>query len=252
MTLSASCGALILLASLALSGCAPSAQSQLDDEKEPHFLAGKNRVSTMDYQGAIECFEKALAVNPQSAMAHFELACLFDQKEANPADAIYHYEHYLQLRPRAGNADIVNQRILACKQALAQTVSLGPITEKVQREFEQLTDANKKLTEENKRLQDELEKLRAAANTQPSLTSPIRPAANPPRAPPAVAANVAATSRPLATSSTFAHTHTVKAGETPLLIAREYGVKLDALMAANPRLDPRRLRVGQALSIPVQ
>jgi LysM repeat protein len=43
----------------------------------------------------------------------------------------------------------------------------------------------------------------------------------------------------------------VKAGETPSLIAKRYGLKVEALMAANPRLDPRRLRVGQSLSIPV-
>jgi LysM repeat protein len=42
----------------------------------------------------------------------------------------------------------------------------------------------------------------------------------------------------------------VKTGETPSLIARKYGVKLEALMAANPNLDPHRLRVGQTLKIP--
>jgi LysM repeat protein len=35
------------------------------------------------------------------------------------------------------------------------------------------------------------------------------------------------------------------------MIARQYGVKLEALMAANPGLDARRLRIGQALTIPV-
>jgi LysM repeat protein len=34
------------------------------------------------------------------------------------------------------------------------------------------------------------------------------------------------------------------------MIARRYGVKLDALMAANPKLDPRRLQIGQAVIIP--
>jgi LysM repeat protein len=47
-----------------------------------------------------------------------------------------------------------------------------------------------------------------------------------------------------------ARTHIVKAGETPILIARKYGVKKEALMAANPRLDARHLQVGQALAIP--
>jgi LysM repeat protein len=29
-----------------------------------------------------------------------------------------------------------------------------------------------------------------------------------------------------------------------------YGVKLEALMAANPKVEPRRLQVGQTLNIP--
>ena len=42
---------------VALNGCSPSDQSQLDEEKEPHFVLGKSRVNAMDYQGAIEAFE---------------------------------------------------------------------------------------------------------------------------------------------------------------------------------------------------
>src|SRR5260370_35398011 len=104
-------GALWLLACLVLGGCFPSGSGPLDEEKEANFLAGKSRVSTLDYKGAAECFEKALDVNPHSASAHFELACLFDQKEMDPAAAIYHYEHFLNLRPKAGNADLARQRI---------------------------------------------------------------------------------------------------------------------------------------------
>ena len=261
MSFSATLSALLVLAMLALSGCVPSAQSQLEEEKEPHYLAGKNRVSTMDYQGAIECFDKALEVNPRSAAAHLELACLFDQKEANPAVAIYHYEEYLKLRPNVGNADVIKQRILACKQALAQTVSLGPITEKVQREFEQLTEENKRLTEENKRLHDELDKLQASNSSQPpaaparaSAPNPITSATQAQRTGSTVAANMTGSTgtQKSGAAASAAKTHTVKPGETPILIARQYGIKVDALMAANPRLDPRRLRVGQALSIPVQ
>jgi len=44
--------------------------------------------------------------------------------------------------------------------------------------------------------------------------------------------------------------YVVKQGETPASIARKYGVKLDALLAANPGLNPSRLRIGQTLVIP--
>ena len=92
--------ALLLLAGLVLSGCLPSAPR--DEEKEPYFLAGKSRVNTMDFKGAIESFEKAVEVNPKSAAAHFELGWLYDQKESDPAAAIYHYERFLKLSAELG------------------------------------------------------------------------------------------------------------------------------------------------------
>ena len=43
----------------------------------------------------------------------------------------------------------------------------------------------------------------------------------------------------------------IQSGETPYGIARNYGVKLANLLGANPGMDPRRLRPGQTLVIPV-
>ena len=247
--------ALLLLAGLALSGCLRSAQSRQDEEKESHFLLGRSRVSAMDYQGAIESFGKALEVNPKSASAHFELACLFQKREADPAAAIYHYQQYLKLRPKAENSEFVNQHILALKQELAKTVSLGPVTERQQREFE-------RLAEENRRLNEEVEKWRACATRLQALTnqpataslatragkpaSSVQPSPGDPTAP-----HSTSNSQPSAAPTGTQRTHTVKAGETPTIIARKYGVKVDALMVANPRLEPRRLQVGQTLNIPV-
>jgi LysM repeat protein len=47
-----------------------------------------------------------------------------------------------------------------------------------------------------------------------------------------------------------ARTHKVQAGETPSSIAKRYGVKLDTLMAANPGLNPTRMKVGQSVNVP--
>jgi LysM repeat protein len=252
--------ALALLVGLALGGCLPSTQSQSDDEKEPHFLAGKSRVNTMDYKGAIESFERALEVNPQSASAHFELGWLYDQKEPDPAAAIYHYECYLRLVPNAPNGEtVVKPRILACKQELARTVSLGPVTQTLQREFERLTEENKRLTEENKKLHDEVDKWRAyfASRSQPQ-TNPPAPApvltANPvqPLQSGVIATNPLLQARQVAASPGSARTHAIKSGETLNTIARQYGIRVEKLLAANPQLNPRRLRVGQVVSIPSQ
>ncbi len=239
--------ALLLLAGLMLGGCLPSAPG--DEEKEPYFLAGESRVNAMDYQGAIESFERAVEVNPKSASAHFELGWLFDQKEPDPAAAIYHYECYLKLQPNSDKVDMIKTRILACKQQLAQTVFLGAVTEKQQREFELLAD-------ENKRLRDDIEKWRAyalrlqALTDQSSLPSPAPRVVAISNSSQPTPADSAGTSRPQATPAATPRTHTVKAGETAIAIARKYGVKVEALLAANPKVNPRRLQVGQALIIP--
>ncbi|HWI56659.1 MAG TPA: LysM peptidoglycan-binding domain-containing protein [Bacillota bacterium] len=262
----------LLLLSLSLSGCIPTAQSQSDEEKEPHFLTGKSRVNAMDYKGAIESFEKALEVNPRSAASHFELGWLYDQKELDPAAAIYHYERYLKLRQSRDNDDKVKTRIVACKQELARTVSLGPVTQTLQREFEKLIEQNKGLTEENKRLKEDLEKWRAAyysyANRpatptnqtqtgiplQPVRTSSPLPVASAAAGRPSTSAvppaNASSPSRSAATGSSAIGSHTVKSGETPAIIARKYGIRVETLLAANPKLDPRRLKSGQTLKIP--
>jgi len=246
------------LASLVLGGCFPSPQSQSDEEKEPHFLEGKARVNTLDYEGAVECFEKALEANPQSAAAHFELAWLFDEKRPDPSAAIYHYDRYLKLRPNPGNLEMVNQRVLSCKQELARSVSLGPVTEKVQKDLDQLTQDNKRLGEENKKLHQDLEKWVAYATSLQNLTNravqPERSSVGTGLVNTAATTHVEASPTNLARSSTnfakAARSHIVRPGDTPTSIARKYGLKLETLMSANPRLDPRRLQVGQTLVIP--
>ena len=239
--------ALLLLPVLVWSGCLPSAPR--DEEKEPYFLAGKSRVNTMDFKGAIESFERAVETNPKSAPAHFELGWLYDQKEADPAAAIYHFERFLRLLPNSGKDEMVKTRIVACKQQLAQTVSLGLVTEKQQRDFEQLA-------EENKRLREDLEKWRIYALRLQTLTNqagaylPAVRAVQPSGSGQAAPADSPGTGRTPVTPTATSRTHTVKAGETPGFIARKYGVKVDALMTANPKLDARRLQVGQILTIP--
>src|SRR5216683_6058610 len=240
--------ALFLLLALGLCGCLPSGHSPLDEEKEPHFLAGKSRVNTLDYQGAIECFEKALEANPRSALAHFEAGLLYEKHKQDHAAAIYHFERFLELRPGSGYAEVVRQHILACKQELARTISLGPVTQSLQREFEQLA-------EENKRLHEEIEHWRAYAAHLQTLTNPPPAVAAAPRAAPATVPAqrteqpVIPISNPAAPGS---RTHTVKPGETPAAIARKYGCRVEALMAANPGVDARRLRIGQTLNLPSQ
>jgi LysM repeat protein len=47
-------------------------------------------------------------------------------------------------------------------------------------------------------------------------------------------------------------TYRVTAGDNFTVIARRYGVPLNALLEANPQLSPRRLKVGTVVSIPAR
>lgn len=235
-------------------GCDPTRSGQSDEEREPYFQRGRERVNTMDYSGAIEAFEKALEINPRSGAAHFELGCLYSDKQREPAAAIYHYGQYLKLRPNADNADIIRQHILGLKQDLARVVALPlPPTPGVARQIEQLMAQNRRLTEELERLQGQL----GVSNVTNSL---VREAV---RTPAASSGGVTNSTPGVVTSMRIrpANTeparnaapvkvHRVITGETPSSIARKYKINLDALLAANPGLNPRRMQVGQELKIP--
>ena len=238
----------IVLIGLAASGCFPSGRSPLDEQKEPHFLAGKARVNSLDYKGAMEAFERALEANPRSASAHFELALLYEKTETDFAGAIYHFERYLRLRPDADNAEIVRQRIIGCKNELAKTVSAvapGSVTQAMQRDLE-------RLTAENREMRRQLEAWQAyyASHTPATTNSPILM----PVKPGAVSAPVGQATSELTSqrqpTAPAERAHVVKAGESPYSIAKKCGVKLDALLSANPNVDPKRLRIGQTLVIP--
>lgn len=245
-------GLTVVLLGAGLSGCLPSVQGEYEDEKEAHYLAGKSCLSSMDYQGAVEAFEKAVEVNPRSASAHFQLGCLYEEKQPEPAAAIYHYEQFLKLRPSADKAEFVKQRISNCKQDLAKLVMPLPIPAGLHREFEQLAQDNKRLREDNERLRAQL----ATRAPEAPSSFPAPPTARLAPVPPGDAAT-GTVSRPMAPVggrpvATAARTHVVQSGETPMAIARKYGVKLDDLLRANPGLDPKRMRAGKTLNLPAR
>ena len=244
---------------IAANGCSSTDQSPQDDEKEPHFALGKSRINQMDYNGAVDAFQEALEVNPHSAAAHFQLACLFDTKASDPAAAIYHYRQYLKFEPGARNADVIRQRIDSCKQQLATDVMQMPSAPAAQQQLEKLVDQNRQLQQKVDQLQlvvkqwsdyaGQLAARNSTANNnpQPQGTSPLpddmtqpAPAANAPITP----------AKPAPAKSTPARTHTVAAGETLAAIARKHGVSLNALESANPSINPKKLRVGQVLNLP--
>ncbi len=242
-----------LLTALCLAGaggCSLSDSGSLDEENEPHFILGKSRVNALDYPAAIDAFKDSLQVNPHSAAAHYQLACLYDSenKVADPAAAIYHYQEFLQLNPKAENAAIVNQRIEGCKVQLAHAVISLPSMPASQKLLESLSDTNRAL-------QAEVDKWRAYYAAQPPAASraatpsaqnnftPSAPDNNEPtgkKSPPSKPPNSAIKNK----------SHVVAKGESLAIIARKYHVSLAALQSANPGVNSSKLRVGQSVNIP--
>lgn len=261
-------GGWAVLFCLCWCGCPRPPENQSSDEqRNRHYVAAREKLAALDYKGAIESFERAVEDNPRSALAHFELGVLYETRENDFAAAIYHYKKALKLRPNAYPADNIKQRLPGCQQELVKADALGTTQPAALREAERLRDENQALRKQILALQVQLAS-RAAGST--NLTASVGSGQTGSRAAGATnAASGGAAGRPVgsrmslagsfsggerpggAGSATRPRAHPVKPGETPSSIARLYGVRLEALLAANPGVEPRKLKVGQALNVPV-
>jgi LysM repeat protein len=244
-----------------LAGCSPEDPSAGDDEKEPHFVLGKSRINAMDYTGAVEAFQESLEVSPHSAAAHYQLACLYDTKISDPAAAIYHYQEFLRLDPKTEIADLIRRRIDGCKQQLATDVLQLPSTPAAQQQLEKLAEKNRALADQVDKLNAYVATLQAAAAKNPPPPAPNNFTAPPPTGsytpddisapPPSSASKIKITPLPpQKIKPVKPRTHVVAERETMAAIARKAGVSLSALLAANPGVTPKKLRVGQVLNLP--
>jgi LysM repeat protein len=250
------------------SGCSPMDSNPGDEEKEPHYVLGKSRVNAFNYPGAIEAFEESLEANPHSAPAHYQLAMLFENQESDPAAAIYHYKQYLKYDPKAENAEVIQQHIDTCKQQLAADVLQLPSTPAAQQQIEKLTEENRRLHDQLAQWQAYYAAQQAAAKTNPpapqivysaqpapaqpqvSLTPEDVTPAQPVTSPAPVTAVVAPQYRVVAPKTFRPHTLVVASGDTLASIARKHGISLYALEAANPYVNPKKLKAGQVLNLP--
>jgi len=257
---------LIVTALLAVTGCFPPSVGSADEQKDPYYLSGKRRVNSLDFNGALEDFEKALEANPRSAAAHLELGILHEQRTKDFSAAIYHFERFLKFKPDSDFAEPVRQRILACKQELARTVSLGPVNQMVQRDLEKLdglTKENAQLKGQLEQMQNQMSQLIAMQMGQQQQSQQRPQGAQPtpqmritgPTPTPTTQTGAPVRGQPTVAQATVAapsvgRTHTIKSGDTFYKIAKQYKVSEAALKTANPRVDARRMQIGQVLQVP--
>ena len=238
----------------ALAGCRPGAGGG-DEQKEPYFLRGKNRLQARDYAGAIEGFEKALDVNPRSASAHFELGILYEQQQGDFAAALYHYQKAVTLRGDMPSAELARQRIQECKRELAKTVITPVSTQNLQKTVDDLRAENQVLKQQLQSWQTYYASRGLPTNAPPYVAPVITPPSTvrtetPPARTETPATRTDVPARAQTPPASARKLHTISAGENFGSIARRYRISTAALQSANPTIDERRLRPGQALVIP--
>ncbi|HEY1171401.1 MAG TPA: LysM peptidoglycan-binding domain-containing protein [Verrucomicrobiae bacterium] len=254
---------LAVAALVAVTGCFPPSAGSADEQKDPYYLSGKRRVNNLDFNGALEDFEKALEANPRSASAHLELGILHEQRTKDYSAAIYHLERFLKFKPDSDFAEPVRQRIVTCKQELARTVSLGPVNQMVQRDLERLdvmTRENLQLKTQLEQVQNQMSQVLAMKMGQQELQQQLQQKAAASQNPSPALHPGAGKARPGQATNFIAQaglnqpavgrTHTIQSGDTLYKIARQYKVSENALKTANPGVDPRRMKLGQVLKIP--
>jgi LysM repeat protein len=126
-----------------------------------------------------------------------------------------------------------------------------------------LADANPSIDAANLSI-GQVVKLPAAPEPPPDATATAPPAATATSAPATVAAPTeppptvpapteappTATVAPVETPPAGGQTYTVQSGDIPETIAAQFGITTEALLAANPGIDPTNLQIGQVLIIP--
>src|SRR4030095_15451490 len=95
-----------------------------------------------DFPGAAEFYERALEKNPRSIQVHLVYASLCEGPLERYADAVYHYQRYLRLRPDDPRADDIRRRITNCTERLATTVPLVIRSETIARDLEAVRREN--------------------------------------------------------------------------------------------------------------
>lgn len=139
-----------------LVGCSQFKRSNVADEKDPYYLEGERRQSGLDYDGAIQSFERALQSNPNNAAAHFRLGGLYSDKKKDFAAAIYHYQKHLRIYTNSPRAGQIIDQINYCKRELARGHSITFASAEVQRQMERLTMTNEIYAKRIQELEAEL------------------------------------------------------------------------------------------------
>jgi tetratricopeptide (TPR) repeat protein len=132
---------LVILAVLG-QGCLPDAFLSADEDRDRNFQRARDAERLGDFAAAAEHYERALDRNPRMPAVHLGYATLSEFQLRRYADAVYHYQRYLRLRPDDPKADDIRHRITNCTERLATSVPLVIRSETIARDLESVRGEN--------------------------------------------------------------------------------------------------------------
>jgi LysM repeat protein len=180
------------------------------------------KVSTGDFRGALRLYESSLDGTARTAVAHYKLALLYDDKLKRPRDAVHHLDRYLEIDADGKHAREARTMRAENEKRLSAAQSAGSPMSQVEAV---------RLKNRNADLERKIVELQTRKPTTPFVRGKTD------KAPPG------------------ARSHTVEAGDTLASIARKYyknqNKAKDILDANYNSLGGKDvIRIGQTLIIP--
>ena len=261
----------LVVATLLGAGCTRTPE-QLDgeDEKNPHLMEGTRKKTGKDFRGAAAAFERALEVQPNNALAHFEIARLQDADGIKTDDlpaAIYHYQRFIALRPQSQKVELVRGFIRDDLMRLMASVPHSNVLPP--QEIARLQGENDALRRENEELRARLESSGQGGSLAPGVarTASVNPTAGSPVVQAPAPRMIATTTVPVVTAvrpapaasasppAASGRKYVVQKGDTLSTIAKRFlgnSAAAEKIFAANRGVlkDRNKLIVGQTLVIP--
>ncbi|MDI6774512.1 MAG: LysM peptidoglycan-binding domain-containing protein [Verrucomicrobiota bacterium] len=238
----------LFMAGLALvcglaGGCLPEVAS-LDKRElgDPLMRRAHAKAVAGDSDGAIKTYMKLIDIEPKIARAHLDIALLFDDGKKDYIRAIYHYQRYLELRPKTEKRGLIESRIRLASQGFAAG-AFRPGRTAPPEDIAELKKKNAELREKAAQLQRELDLAQSAARTRVAavVAAPTGPSHK--LAPETARSEDARPAKP--------GRYVVQAGERLKEIADRHGVTIEEIAEANGLSNPNRIMTGQELVIPV-
>ena len=139
-----------LAALLLLAGC----NKVLTDRPKDKIAAAEKKAKAGEYRDAVKLYEDALDGTSDTAVIHYRLAVIHDEKLKRPASALHHFQRYLDLAPKGSFAAEARAWVQDGQRKLAGGLAgSGPAsqTELVRLKNENLS-LQKQLTEAKQRI----------------------------------------------------------------------------------------------------